>query len=66
VTAELVRQANLAQQLAQGRYDLGLSTIVELTQALLNVTAANIQNMNAKYDYQSQYATLQYTMGALR
>jgi outer membrane protein len=66
VTAELVRQANLAQQLAQGRYDLGLSTIVELTQALLNVTSADIQNMNAKYDYQSQYATLQYTMGALR
>jgi outer membrane protein len=66
VTAELVRQADLAQQLAQGRYDLGLSTIVELTQALLNVTSANIQNMNAKYDYQSQYATLQYTMGALR
>jgi outer membrane protein len=66
VTAELVREADLAQQLAHGRYDLGLSTIVELTQALLNVTAANIENLNAKYDYQSQYATLQYTMGALR
>ena len=66
VTAELVRQANLALQLAQGRYDLGLSTIVELTQALLNVTSADIRNMNAKYDYQSQYATLQYTLGALR
>jgi multidrug efflux pump subunit AcrB len=49
-----------------GRYNLGLSTIVELTQALLNVTSADIQSMNAKYDYQSQYATLQYTMGALR
>jgi outer membrane protein len=66
VTAELMRQASLAKDLAQGRYDLGLATIVELTQALLNVTSADIQNMNAKYDYQSQYATLQYTMGALR
>jgi len=66
VTAQLLRQANLAQQLAQGRYDLGLSSIVELTQALLNVTAAAIENLNAKYDYQSQYATLQYTIGALR
>jgi len=66
VTAELMRQADLAKDLAQGRYDLGLATIVELTQALLNVTAANIENLNAKYDYESQYATLQYTMGALR
>jgi outer membrane protein len=66
VTAELMRQANLAKDLAQGRYDLGLSTIVELTQALLNVTSADIQNMNAKYDYQAQFATLQYTIGALR
>ena len=66
VTAEMVRHANLAQQLAQGRYNLGLSTIVELTQALLAVTEANIQSLDAKYDYQSQYATLQYTLGALR
>jgi len=66
VTAELLRQATLADQLAQGRYDLGLATIVELTQALLNVTAAEVANVNAKYDYQSQYAALQYTIGALR
>jgi outer membrane protein len=66
VTAELMRQASLAKDLAQGRYDLGLSTIVELTQALLNVTSADIQNMNAKYDYQAQFATLQYSIGALR
>jgi outer membrane protein TolC len=39
---------------------------VELTQAQLNVTQAQIENLSAKYDYQSQYATLQYTLGALR
>ena len=61
-----LRQAALAQDLAQGRYNLGLSNIVELTQAQLNVTAAAIDNLSAKYDYQSQYATLQYTIGALR
>jgi outer membrane protein len=66
VTAEFLRQATLAQELAQGRYNLGLSTIVELTLAQLNVTEAEIVNLSAKYDYQSQYATLQYTMGALR
>jgi outer membrane protein TolC len=62
----MVTYANRAQDLAQQRYNLGLSNIVELTQSLLNVTAADIENLNAKYDYQSLYATLQYTIGALR
>jgi outer membrane protein len=65
VTAQFLRQADLAIQLAQGRYDLQLSSIVELTQAQLNVTEAQIENLNAKYDYQSQYALLQYTIGQL-
>ena len=66
VTAQLLRQAALALDLAQGRYNLGLSSIVELTQAQLNVTRAEIENLNAKYDYQRQYAGLQFTLGALR
>jgi len=66
VTAEMVRQATLARELAQQRYQLGLSNIVELTQALLNLTEAEVENVNAKYDYQSLYANLQYTIGALR
>lgn len=66
VTAQFLREATLAQNLAQGRYDLGLSSIVELTQAQLNVTQAEIDNLSAKYDYQNQYATLQYMIGALR
>jgi outer membrane protein len=66
VTAEFLRQAALAVDLAQGRYNLGLASIVELTQAQLNETQAEIENLNAKYDYQSQYASLQYTLGLLR
>jgi len=66
VTAQFLRQAALAQDLANQRYNLGLSNIVELTQAQLNVTAAEIENLSSKYNYQSQYATLQYTIGALR
>lgn len=66
VTAQFLREATLAQNLAQGRYDLGLSSIVELTQAQLNVTQAEIDNLSAKYDYQNQYATLQYMIGSLR
>jgi outer membrane protein len=66
VTAEMLRAATQAQQLAKGRYDLGLSSIVELTDSELNLTGAEIANLSAKYDYQSQYAMLQYTLGALR
>jgi outer membrane protein len=66
VTAELLREATLALDLAQGRYNLGLSSIVELSQAQLNITQAEIENLSAKYDYQSIYAMLQYTMGLLR
>ena len=66
VTAQLMRQATLALNLAQGRYNLGLGSIVELTQAQLNLTQAEIENLTAKYDYQSLYAGLQYTMGLLR
>jgi outer membrane protein len=56
----------MALELAQGRFQLGLSNIVELTQSQLNLTQAEIENLNAKYDYQSQYAALQYSIGALR
>jgi outer membrane protein len=66
VTAQFVQQADLALQLAQGRYQLGLASIVELTQAQLNVTQAEIENLSAKYDYQTQNAALQYSIGLLR
>ena len=66
VTAQFLREATLASNLAQGRYDFGLASIIEVTQAQLNVTQAEIENLSAKYDYQRLYATLQYTIGALR
>lgn len=66
VTAEFLRQAALALDLAQGRYNLGLSDIVALTQAQLYLTEAEIQNVGAKYDYENQYSALQYAIGALR
>ncbi len=66
VTEQLLRQAQLALNLAQGRYNLGLASIVEVTQAQLNLTQAQIENVSAKYDYESAYAELQYTTGGLR
>lgn len=64
-TEQVLAQANQAMSLAQGRYDLGLSSIVELTQAQLNQTSAQVQNLDAKYEYQEAYASLQYTLGLL-
>lgn len=66
VSDQLVNQAKLALALAQGRYNLGLSSIVELNQAQLSETEAEIQDVNAKYDYQIQNAALQYQVGSLR
>lgn len=66
VTAQEISAAASAASLAQGRYDLGLASIVEVTTAQLNLTQAQIDNLNAKYDYQTQYAVLQYTIGLLR
>ncbi|MBI3666914.1 MAG: TolC family protein [Acidobacteria bacterium] len=66
VTAELLNQASQALDLAQARYDLGLGSIVELSQAQLNKTAAEIANAGAKYEYQIQHAVLDYQTGRLR
>jgi outer membrane protein len=66
VTVELLGQARLALELAQGRDNLGLASIVEVTQAELSVTKAQIENVNANCDYRNSWAALQYTLGALR
>jgi len=66
LTNELLAQANLALDLAQSRYDLGLSSIVELGQAQLNKTSAEIQNLTSRYDFQIQSAVLKFQVGLLR
>lgn len=64
VTAQLAQEAQLALHLAQARYRLGLSSIVELSQAELQQTTAQIDNTNAKYQYRLSLATLNYQVGA--
>jgi outer membrane protein len=64
VTAELLKEANLALGLAQTRYQLGLSSIVELSQAEFQQTDAAIGNTNAQYQYRLALATLNYQIGA--
>jgi outer membrane protein len=66
LTNQLLDQASQAQELAQSRYDLGLSSIIELTQAQLNKTRAEIEQASARYDYQARIAALRYQTGALK
>jgi outer membrane protein len=60
VTQQLLDQANLALDLAQTRYNLGLGSIVELSQAQLQQTQAEISNAQAGYDYRVAEAILLY------
>jgi outer membrane protein len=66
LTAKLLDQARLALDLAQNRYNLGLSSIVELSQAQLNLTAAQIADTSARYDYEAQRVILSYQTGSIR
>jgi outer membrane protein len=66
LTQQLLDQAKLALDLAQSRYSLGLSSIVELSQAQLNLTSAQIASAVARYDYQSQAAMVAFQTGSLR
>ena len=60
VTAELAANAAKGFDLAQARYDLGLSSIVELTQAQLSKTSAEIAIATARYDYELQRSVLAF------
>ena len=64
VSAQLLTQANGALQLAQTRYNLGLASIAELSQAELAQTQAKIGSVNASYAYRAALATLQFQTAA--
>jgi outer membrane protein len=66
VTQQLLRHANLAMNLAQSRYNLGLGSIVELSQAQLQQTQAEISNAQAGYDYRLSLAVLKYETTGIR
>ena len=65
VTAQMADAANMGLKLAQARYKLGLSSIVELSQSQLEQTQASIENVNAQYEYQLSLAALNYQLGTL-
>jgi outer membrane protein len=66
LTQELLDQTTQAFDLAKGRYQLGLSSIIELSQAQLNLTEAQVEQVSAQYDYESQTANLNYQLGRVK
>jgi outer membrane protein len=64
-TEELVHHADEAFELAQARYKAGSSSIVELSQAQLQLTSAQIAGTSARYAVLIQEANVNYQIGAL-
>jgi outer membrane protein len=63
VTQEMLNESNLALDLSEERYKIGLSGIVELTQAQLAQTQAEIDYANARYAYQTALAVVRFQTG---
>ena len=65
VADQFRKQTTQALALAQTRYKLGLSSIVELSQAQLQSTQAAVAAVNARYDYLLSLRSLDYARGQL-
>jgi outer membrane protein len=66
LTEQLLAETTQAFDLAKARYGLGLSSIIELSQAQLSLTEAQIEQVSAQYDYESQTANLNYQLGRVK
>ena len=64
VSQQFLDETNLALDLSQTRYNLGLSSIVELSQAQLQQTEAQIQFAASKYEYQIAQSVLRFQIAA--
>jgi outer membrane protein len=65
LSRSLAASAEMALQLAQARFDQGLSSIVELNQADLNRTRAEIGVATAAFDLRLRADALEYAAGTL-
>jgi outer membrane protein len=64
-TEQLVSNAAEAYDLAEARYKIGSSSIVELSQAQLSLISARIAETNARYGVLMQQVNLTYQTGTL-
>lgn len=65
LTEQLLASANEAFDLAQARYKVGSSSIVELSQSQLNQTEAEIAQARAKYEFQTRKSILNFQLGQM-
>ncbi len=65
-TQDLARNAAEAYQLAAARYKIGSSSIVELSQAQLALTSAQIGETGARYNVMIERANLDYQTGLMQ
>jgi outer membrane protein len=65
VSARLVAQSKESLRLAQARYQAGLGSIVELNEAQLSETSAEINAAGANYTYLTRRAELDFAAGLL-
>ncbi len=63
VTGQLLAEASTALELAQTRYRLGLSSIVELSQAELQQTEAAMSEARARLEWEAALATVRFETG---
>ena len=66
VSEQLLKSAQEAFQLAQSRYQVGASSIVELSQADLQEIQAEITAATSRFDYQVRRRALDFQMGTLK
>jgi outer membrane protein len=64
-TQQLARYAATAYDLAEARYKAGSSSIVELSQAQLELTSAQISETTARYDVLIEESALNYQTGGM-
>ncbi len=65
-TEQLVKHATEAFNLAEARYKVGSSSVIELSEAQLSQTSAAITQVNARYDTLIEKAVLDYQVGAIK
>lgn len=66
VTEKLVATARKTYVFAEARYKAGSSSVVELSQAQLNLTSSEITRAAARYEFILRRALLDYHAGALK
>jgi len=66
ITGQLLETARQSYQLAQARYQNGLSSIVEFDQAELSLISAEITHAGTQYEYLTQRSALSFQTGSLQ